>query len=234
MDAKTRHSTLGSLLRSLRSRNGWTLKEMSQRTNIPVSTLSKVEHDHLTLTYDKLVQLSQRLNIRMSELFADTTGGVKPAVTPRRCLGRTEDAVHVSTKNYDYYYLCPELRRKRMIPILTRIRAKSAEEFGELVGHSGGEYIYVLKGAIKVLTEFYDPVVLNGGESIYLDSNMGHAYVTAEGCDEAVVLGMCSSPDEGLIHSLMSLHGEPEAVLPPSTPEPARAPVKAAKKTKGR
>ena len=51
---------------------GWTLKEMSQRTNIPVSTLSKVEHDRLTLTYDKLVQLSQRLNIRISELFADT------------------------------------------------------------------------------------------------------------------------------------------------------------------
>jgi len=37
---------------------------MSGRTDIPVSTLSKVEHDRLTLTYDKLVQLSQRLNIR--------------------------------------------------------------------------------------------------------------------------------------------------------------------------
>src|SRR5436309_12638967 len=60
---KARHSTLGSLLRSLRLRNRWTLKEMSQRTDIPVSTLSKVEHDRLTLTYDKLVQLSQRLNI---------------------------------------------------------------------------------------------------------------------------------------------------------------------------
>ena len=71
MDVKARHSTLGSLLRSLRSRNGWTLKEMSERTDIPVSTLSKVEHDRLTLTYDKLVQLSQRLNIRISELFAD-------------------------------------------------------------------------------------------------------------------------------------------------------------------
>lgn len=40
MDVKARHSTLGSLLRSLRSRNGWTLKEMSERTDIPVSTLS--------------------------------------------------------------------------------------------------------------------------------------------------------------------------------------------------
>jgi hypothetical protein len=63
---------------------------------------------------------------------------------------------------------------------------------------------------------------------------MGHAYVTAEGCDEAVVLGVCSSNDEGLIHSLMSLHGETEATLPPNPPEPVRAPVKALKKAKGR
>jgi hypothetical protein len=58
MDMKVRHPTLGSLLRGLRSRKGWTLKEMSERTGIPVSTLSKVEHDRLTLTYDKLLQIS--------------------------------------------------------------------------------------------------------------------------------------------------------------------------------
>jgi transcriptional regulator with XRE-family HTH domain len=231
MDAKARHSTLGSLLRSLRLRNRWTLKEMSQRTDIPVSTLSKVEHDHLTLTYDKLVQLSQRLNIRMSELFADPTGDVEPAVTARRSIGRTEDAVRVSTKNYDYYYLCPELRRKRMIPILTRIRAKSAEEFGSLVHHSGEEYIYVLEGSIKVLTEFYDPVILNVGESIYLDSKMGHAYVTAEGGGEAVVLGVCSSPDESLLESLLSLHTDATTLAPSKSADRARPAVKP---TKGR
>jgi transcriptional regulator with XRE-family HTH domain len=208
MDMKTRHPTLGSLLRSLRLRNRWTLKEMSQRTSIPVSTLSKVEHDRLTLTYDKLVQLSQRLNIRISELFADPASAVEPAVTARRSIGHVDDAVRVNTKNYDYYYLCPELRKKRMVPILTRIRAKNAEEFGALVHHSGEEFVYVLKGRIKVLTEFYDPVTLGVGESIYIDSNMGHAYVTAEGCDEATVLGMCSSTDESLMESLLSLHGD--------------------------
>ena len=211
MDMKSRHSTLGSLLRSLRLRNRWTLKEMSERSSIPVSTLSKVEHDRLTLTYDKLVQLSQRLNIPISELFAEA-GAAEPAVTARRSIGHVEDAVRVNTKNYDYYYLCPELRKKRMVPILTRIRAKSAEEFGALVHHSGEEYIYVLKGVIKVLTEFYDPVVLSVGESIYIDSNMGHAYVTGDGCDEATVLGMCSSTDESLMESLLSLHGDAGAV----------------------
>lgn len=147
MDMTTRHPTLGGLLRS---RNGWTLKEMSERTSIPVSTLSKVEYDRLTLTHDKLVQLSQRLNIRISELFAQLTSSVESAVTARRSIGRTDDAVRVNTKNNDYYYyLCPELRKKRLIPILTRIRAKSAQEFGDLVNHSGEEYSMCSKAASR-------------------------------------------------------------------------------------
>lgn len=198
--------TLGKLLRGLRSRNGWTLKEMSRRTGIPLSTLSKVEHDRLTLTYDKLLQLSQRLNIRMSELFAEPGDTAEPSITARRSIGNIDDAVRVNTKNYDYHYLCPELRRKRMIPVLTRIRAKSVEEFGELVHHSGEEFIYVLEGRVEIRTEFYDPVVLDAGQSIYIDSNMGHAYLAAAGCDEALVLGVCSSADEGLMESLMTLH----------------------------
>ena len=199
--------TLGMLLRSLRAHNGWTLKEMSERSGIPVSTLSKVEHDRLTLTYDKLQQLSQRLNMRMSELFAETSEGLEPPITARRSIGRMDKAIQVTTPNYDYHYLCPELRRKRMIPVVTNIRARTVEEFGDLVRHSGEEYVYVLDGRIEVHTEFYDPVVLEQGESIYIDSQMGHAYVVAEGCDEATVLGVCSSADESLMSSLLNLHG---------------------------
>ena len=189
---------------------------MSKRTGIPLSTLAKVEHDRLTLTYDKLLQLSERLKIRMSDLFAE--GGDEPEqpVTARRSIGRLDRAIRVNTRNYDYYYLCAELRRKRMIPVLTRIRAKSVSEFGELVHHSGEEYIYVLEGRIEIHTEFYDPIVLEAGESIYIDSNMGHAYVAAEGCEEATVLGVCSSAEEGLMQSLMELHGDED--VPVETP----------------
>ncbi|BDU17456.1 helix-turn-helix domain-containing protein [Lysobacter auxotrophicus] len=202
------HPTIGSLLRALRARNDWTLKEMSQRCGIPLSTLSKVENDRLTLTYDKLQQISQRLNIRMSELFAEDDSTPEPPVTARRSIGRIEDSVRVTTPNYDYFYLCPELRRKRMIPVITRVRAKSIEEFGELVHHSGEEYIHVLEGRAEVHTEFYDPIVLEAGQSVYIDSNMGHAYIAADGCEEVVLLGVCSSADEQLMESLMHLHGD--------------------------
>jgi transcriptional regulator with XRE-family HTH domain len=207
--AQDRQLTLGAVMRGLRSRNGWTLKEMSQRSGIPVSTLSKVEHDRLTLTYDKLQQLSERLNIHMSELFAE--GETTPSVNPvmgRRSIGTLDRALRVNTPNYDYYYLCTELRQKRMIPNLTKIRAKSLAEFGDLVRHHGEEFIYVLTGQLIVHTEFYDPVVLSAGESIYIDSAMGHAYLAGEGCDEAIALAVMSSAEDDLMTSLMHLHGE--------------------------
>ena len=233
----SQHPTIGTLLRSLRASRGWTLKQMSEHSGIPLSTLSKVEHDRLTLTYDKLLQLSQRLQLRMSELFAEQDGTAEPAITARRSIGRLEDAIRVTTPNYDYYYLCPELRRKRMIPVLTRVYAKSLEQFGDLVRHSGEEYIHVLEGRMEVHTEFYDPIVLEAGESVYIDSNMGHAYIAAEGCDEALLLGVCSSADEQLLQSLMTLHGEEGAAREGRTMRlavPANAQPKAARPARKR
>ena len=230
----SQHPTIGGLLRSLRARKGWTLKQMSEHSGIPLSTLSKVEHDRLTLTYDKLLQLAQRLQLRMSELFAEEIDTPEPAVTARRSIGRLEDAIRVNTPNYDYYYLCPELRRKRMIPVVTRVRAKSIEEFGELVHHSGEEYIHVLEGRMEVHTEFYDPIVLETGESVYIDSNMGHAYIAAEGCDEVVLLGVCSSADEQLMESLLTLHGDENAVQPRKAERLAPPVAKIAKRSPGK
>ena len=210
MEKKKRSGpTLGALLRGLRHREGWTLKEMSAKSGIPFSTLSKIEHDRLTLSFDKLQHLSQRLGMRMSELFAEETGDPTPAVTARRSLGDIDKSVRVKTPNYDYYYLCTELRRKRMVPVITKIRASSREEFGELVRHDGEEFIYVLKGQIVVHTQFYDPVTLEEGQAIYIDSGMGHAYVAAPGCHEAEVLGVMSSGDDDqLMQSLLTLHEE--------------------------
>lgn len=217
--------TLGALLRGLRSRQGWTLKEMSEKSGIPVSTLSKVEHGQLTLTYDKLYQLSQRLGMRMSELFAEDAGA-EPAVTARRSLGDLKTAVHVQTPNYDYHYLCAELRRKQMIPVMGRLRTKTLEEFGRLVHHSGEEFSYVIKGTVVLHTEFYDPVVLHAGQSIYFDSSMGHAYLVGEGCDEAEIMTVMTSSEEGLDEPMAHAgHTHLPALKPKREPAAKAAPA---------
>src|ERR1043165_7589839 len=114
--------TLGRVLRALRARNDWTLKEMSDRTGIPLSTLSKVEHDRLSLTYDKLLELSQRLNLRMSELFSEPEAAPPPGpFPPRRKLGPPGGPLRVNSPHFGFLLLGPDLRRKRMVPVVTRV-----------------------------------------------------------------------------------------------------------------
>jgi transcriptional regulator with XRE-family HTH domain len=193
--------TLGNILRGLRSRNGWTRKEMSAQTGIPLSTLAKVENDQLTLSYDKLLQMGQRLHMQLSELLAHADASEPPAMT-RLSVGTLDRAVRVNSGSYDYYFLCPDLRNKRMLPIFGRPHARTLEEFGDLVRHAGEEFIYVLTGRVAVHTEFYEPVILQPGECMYIDSGMGHAYLLGPDCDEASVISGCTGEDGDLLDSL--------------------------------
>lgn len=196
--------SLGAVITDLRAQKGWTLKEMSQKSGIPVSTLSKVEHDRLSLTYDKLQQLGDRLDISMADLFAEPNPVSASTVLGRRSIGTIDRAVRVDTPNYEYFYVCTELRHKRMVPVVTRVHVQSIEAFGPLVRHPGEEFIYVIEGTLLVYTEFYDPVELRPGESMYIDSGMGHAYVCADGTREALIIGVMSSNDEDLSSLVLS------------------------------
>jgi transcriptional regulator with XRE-family HTH domain len=207
-DSPLANSTLGSLIRSVRTQNGWTLREMSKKVGIPLSTLAKVETDKLSLTYDKLQQLSSRLGMTMTEFLGlgepPAAEASRPVVSGRRSLAGAENTVRVTTPNYDYQYLCADLRQKRMVPILVRLHSHDIAEFGELVKHKGEEFVYVLEGTIEIHLEFYTPVTLTAGQGIYLDSTMEHAYL-AKDCESALVLAVCSSEDPDLASELISL-----------------------------
>ena len=189
-------SRLGAALRALRKQKDWTLAEVSQRTGFSVPTLSKVENDRLSLSYDKLIRLSEGLGIDIAQLFAPVDGEAPP-ITGRRSVNRSGDGELISTRNYDYRYLSTDVTHKKFIPILTELHAHSLEEFGELVRHTGEEFIFVLEGEVEVHTELYAPLVLSAGESAYIDSTMGHAYI-ARGDGPARIVGVCSASERDL------------------------------------
>jgi transcriptional regulator with XRE-family HTH domain len=201
-------STLGRLIHLQRQRHGWTLREMSKRVGIPLSTLAKIEADKLSLTYDKLQQLTARLGMTMAEFLAQgedaERGAPAPVVTARRSVTGEGNSIRIETPNYIHEYLCADLRDKRMVPILARIQAHDLGEFGEPLHHEGEEFIYVLEGTIEVHLQFYTSVVLQAGQGIYIDSTMGHAYV-AKDCASALVLAICSSDDAQLDRQLIDL-----------------------------
>jgi mannose-6-phosphate isomerase-like protein (cupin superfamily) len=202
------NNTLGGLIHFLREQRGWTLRQMSEKVGIPLSTLAKVEADKLSLTYDKLQQFTARLGLTMAEFLAQpgmlAAQSPPPVVTARKSVTNSGNSIQITTPNYDYEYLCADLREKRMVPIITRIRTHDIAEFGEAVRHQGEEFIFVLEGTIEVHMQFYTSLILTVGQGIYLDSTMGHAYI-AKDCDSALVLAVCSSEGPNLAGELISL-----------------------------
>jgi transcriptional regulator with XRE-family HTH domain len=215
----------GAMLKKLRIQKGWTLKEVSARTGYPVSTLSKIENDRVSLTYDKLTRIAAGLEVDFSSLF----GAPEPqpdvtAIHGRRSIARAGEGRSIESKNYFHLYPATELLNKRLIPIIVDIRARSLEEFGELVRHSGEEYIYVLEGEVEVHTSAYAPVRLKAGDSIYFDSSMGHAYIAASS-GPCRVLGICSGTESQVIAAV-------GGTLAPRTEPAAAAAAPSLKRTK--
>src|SRR5437764_12542810 len=90
----------GSVLKSLRLANGWTLAEVSRRTGLPVSTLSKVENDKMSLSYDKLARISRGLEIDIGVLFSTEVTAPVSVVTGRRSITRAGEGRPTETERY--------------------------------------------------------------------------------------------------------------------------------------
>jgi mannose-6-phosphate isomerase-like protein (cupin superfamily) len=131
----------------------------------------------------------------------------------RRSVARVGEGRSIESKNYLHVYPATDLLNKRLIPILVEIRARSLKEFGELVRHSGEEYTFVLEGEIEVHTSAYAPVRLKAGDSIYLDSSMGHAYIAVSG-NPCRVLAVCSGTESQMIAAVGGAPAAPADAAP--------------------
>lgn len=182
-------SVLATKLRWLRAKGNLTLQELSQRSGISQSTLSKIENGQLSPTYEKIAALAKGLGVEVGELFKRSAPGA--AYGRRGITRRGEGVVHVSPQ-YDYEVLCADLSGTQFLPLFTTIKAHSVHEFPTLQRHDGEEFVYVVRGEVVLHSEFYEPLTLRVGDSCYFDSSMGHALVSAGPEDAAVLWVVCS------------------------------------------
>jgi transcriptional regulator with XRE-family HTH domain len=190
----------GAALKALRMQRGWTLADVSERTDLPVSTLSKIENDRMSLTYDKLARISAGLGVDVSQLFTPQVvgGGV---VNGRRSVTPAGQGQTIETQNYHHIYPSADFLNKRFVPIIAEMNARTLEEFGEMIRHQGEEFAYVLEGTVTFHCELYAPLTLKKGDSLYFDSGMGHAYLKAEN-GPCRVLSICSGPESHIIEAM--------------------------------
>ena len=180
---------LGERIRQIRRSRNWTLEEASRKTGLAPSTLSKIENDQMSPTFEAVQKLVAGLDIDMPQLFAPS-GEVRSG--GRRAFTRKGEGRHHPTATYEHELLCTELTRKRMIPFKTRVHARSFTDFDGWVRHGGEEFLLVLEGEIAFYTEFYEPLTLAQGDSLYYDSAMGHACVSVSE-EDALILWVTAS-----------------------------------------
>ena len=166
---------LGQRIREIRRRNHWTLEDAARRTGLARSTLSKIENEQMSPTFDVVRKLAAGLEIELPQLFVATESD---KASGRRVITRAGEGRPRVTATYEHELLSVELAQRKMIPFRTKVRARSFDEFSDWVRHPGEEFLYVLDGTIAFYTEFYEPVTLAAGDSVYYDSDMGHACVS--------------------------------------------------------
>jgi len=185
--AIAQQASFGERLRALRQARKMTLQQASKETGVAQSTLSKMENNQLSPTFNLMKKLAVGLGIDMPQLFAPVH---EPRISGRRSVTKKQQGREHLTATYEHELLATELDSKRMVPFKSRVRARHLDQFDGWVRHEGEELLLVLEGDVVVYTEEYEPLPLSEGDSTYFDSTMGHAVVSTSK-EDALVLWVC-------------------------------------------
>ncbi len=178
-------ASFGSAVRRLRAERGWTLKDLSERSKISQSALSRVETGQITLSFDRAHALARALDTDFGQIVNRMVTPDAPRVhvptnaTGWRSLTRKGEGHQVTQSNGNYEYLCTEFLYRKLVSGFATVSAQNLEEHGPFVTHPGEEFIHVVEGTVIVETEYYAPLTLETGDSMQFDSTTPHAVLTA-------------------------------------------------------
>jgi transcriptional regulator with XRE-family HTH domain len=170
---KTSGKPLGQMLSRMRFENRWTLAEVSRRTGVSISSLSKIENNQSSPAYSVLVRLSEGLGIDFADLIGTPT---QTFATAARVITRADGGTKYATKMGLYEALAPDLAEKSMQPMVIDIPVRSANARPVRSAHKGEEFVYVLEGEVTFHMEPYAPVILSRGDTVYFDASAEHGF----------------------------------------------------------
>ena len=180
---------LGERLKDIRKALGLTLEEASQKTGLARSTLSKIENEQISPTFQAMQKLTSGLQIDIPQLF---TTPKQVTATGRRDITRNEEGKAHPTSTYEHELLATQLTNKKMMPFKSQVRSRDFSDYSSWIRHDGEEFLLVLSGEISFFSEFYEPVNLQQGDSVYYDANMGHMLISTSE-EDALILWVTAS-----------------------------------------
>lgn len=176
--------SVGALLREIRKQREMTLEQLSDLTGISVSSLSRIENTRLGLTIEKVDMLARALDVAPESLVSRTRqNGAAAARRPRSrssrarfIVDRARDRQPSLDRELSMEYLFDRDADRSLDCLHLTVQAISIWE-SEFVRHPGEKIIYVISGATIIYCEKQSPVILERGDSLYMDANVWHSIV---------------------------------------------------------
>ena len=179
--------------RRIRREKGLTIQQVADRSDLAVSTISKIERNLMAPTYDRFSQLARGLGVDIADLFGDAATRFRDGEFE---ISRRGDEGYLETENYTYEMLFPGLRGRAMTPMLGTLKPLEKMRFDRMVSHPGEEFVFVVEGEVILQAEGRGDVILRAGESAYFDSRRGHLYASATD-SPARILCVCTGLGDG-------------------------------------
>ena len=174
MIAVTQTLNIGERIRLLRISQNRTLQEVADKCDLSKSMISKIENNRAIPSVAALVKISQCLGTNISNLL-EQDGWQNTILTSKH---KAESSLTLTDKGYSIFPFASEYHEKKMQPFL--FVAKRHEVKPHRVSHEGEEFIYVIKGEMKMQVgeiEYH----LKEGDSLYFNALQKHGIMPVSG-----------------------------------------------------
>jgi transcriptional regulator with XRE-family HTH domain len=179
MQAKTDEgvdSRVRRRLRELRMQHGLTLDDVASRSNIDVSTLSRLESGKRRLALDHLPRLAAALSVSTDELLR------APEAEDPRVKGSSHTRHGIT-----YWPLTRSGPAGGLHAFKVRISARRRKPPAELPVHEGRDWTYVLSGRLRLILGERD-FTIGPGEAVEFSTWTPHWFGVVEEPVEAIMI----------------------------------------------
>lgn len=167
LEEKMNTLNIGDRIKMLRISQKRTMQEIAEASDLSKSMISKIEGNKTIPSVAALVKIAKSLGTNISSLL-EQEGFLNAILTTRQ---KAQESLTPTDKGYLFYPYASGYHEKKMQPFL--FVARKGEVVPHELSHEGEEFIYVIKGQMKMQvgeTEY----VLNSGDSLYFNSVQKH------------------------------------------------------------
>jgi transcriptional regulator with XRE-family HTH domain len=170
---------VGQIIKSLRSKKGLSLRDLSNRSGLSFNAISNIERGENSPTVASLHKIACALEVHITDLFQQDIQKLTVFVRP-------EDSTLLRSKGVIIEGLGSGLPYQQLEPFKMIVAPNSGNTM-EPISHSGEEFVYCLSGRLEYIV-YDETFILEPGDKLLFKATQPHCWRNLENEPAEVML----------------------------------------------